>query len=57
MATETVSQADPVPSSSKEDPGCMPVSGDGKLVVFLFMLGFFLLGAMVLGELILKLLP
>jgi len=57
MATETVSQTDPVPSSSIENRGSIPVSGDGKLVVFLFMLGFFLLGAMVLGELILKLLP
>jgi len=57
MATEIPSQADPVPSSLPENPGPLAVSGEGKLVVFLFILGFFLLGATVLGELVLKLLP
>jgi hypothetical protein len=54
MATGTISKPDqPVPSPENQPP----VSTDGKVVVFLFILGFFLLGALILGELILRLLP
>jgi len=57
MAVGTVSQSDnPVPASFPENASSPPVSSGGKLVVFLFILGFLLLGSMVLGEMVLKLL-
>jgi hypothetical protein len=50
MASGTISKPD--------EPENQPtVSTDGKVVVFLFIMGFFLLGALILGELILKFLP
>jgi hypothetical protein len=54
MATGTAPQSD---QSSPKPENPPSVATDGKVVVFLFILGFFLLSALILGELLLKLLP
>ncbi len=67
MASGTLSPADqPVPAAEqagipKQEFGngseniLEPVSAGGKLVVFLFILGFVVLGSTILGELVVKL--